>query len=140
MARKSKESLLRKTLMANTVFTTVCGLVMVIASSALASLMGAISGGVLLVTGLILLLYAVDLGRTAFAEQLPPVRIYYFIVMDVLWVIGSALLLWGFGLPFTQTGQWIILLVADAVGLFGLFQYIGLRRLTKADTKAAPTV
>ena len=137
MFSKTKESFLRTTLLANAVFTTGCGLALVLASGTLAAMIGAVGGTTLLITGVILLFYAADLARTAFGKGLPRGRIYYFIVMDLLWVVGSAVVLWGFDLPFTPTGQWIILLIADAVGLFGILQYIGLRRLSKPNVEAA---
>ncbi len=140
MPSTKSESLLRKSLLANAVFTTVCGLALVLASGPLAALIGAVGVTELIIIGVILLLYAVDLARTAFGERLPRSRIYYFIVMDVLWVIGSAVVLWGFAVPFTAAGQWIILLIADAVGLFAVLQYLGLRRLSKANVEPAPSV
>ena len=134
------ESFLRKTLMANAIFTTLCGLAFVFASGALSALIGAVGGTELVVIGTILLLYAADLARTAFGQTIPQGRVYYFIAMDVLWVIGSAVVLWGFAVPFTSAGRWIILLIADVVGLFGVLQYLGLRRLSKPNVEAAPSV
>ena len=140
MSSMKNESFLRKTLMANAVFTTLCGLVFVFASGALSALIGAVGGTELLVVGVILLFYAADLARTAFGQTIPRGRVYYFVVMDLLWVIGSAVALWGFAVPFTPAGRWIVLLIADVVGLFGVLQYLGLRRLSKPSVEAAPTV
>lgn len=49
------------------------------------------------------------------------------IVLNGLWVLGSAAILLT-GLPFTTIGMWIVIGVADVVGLFGLVQWVGLRR------------
>ncbi len=140
MTSTKNESFLRKTLMANAVFTTLCGLGMIFASGALSAVIGAVGGTELIVVGVVLLLYAADLARTALGREIPRGRVYYFIVMDMLWVIGSAVVLWGLAVPFTPTGRWIVLLVADVVGLFGVLQYLGLRRLSKPNIEAAPTV
>ena len=128
MPSTKNESLLRKSLLANALFTTVCGLGLLLASVTLPTLIGAVGATELIIIGVILLLYAVDLARTALGKRIPRGRIYYFIVMDLLWVIGSAVVLWGLSVPFTAAGRWIILLIADAVGLFGVLQYLGLRR------------
>ena len=122
------------------VLTLLCGLGLVVASGAIADLIGAIGSTGLLVVGFVLLFYAVDLARTAFGRHIPRGRIYYFIVLDVLWVIGSAVVLWSLSVPFTEAGRWIVLLVADAVGLFAVLQYLGLRRLSKSGVEAAPSV
>lgn len=131
MPSTKNESLLRRSLLANALFTMGCGFVLVFASGTVAALMGAVGATELIITGVILLLYAADLARTAHGKRLPRRRVYYFIGMDLLWVIGSAVVLWGLAVPFTGAGRWIILLVADAVGLFGLLQYLGLRRFTR---------
>ena len=133
-------SFLRKSLFANALFTTLCGLGLVIASGTLAHVIGAVGSTELIVVGVVLLFYAADLARTGFGTQIPRGRIYYFIVLDLLWVIGSAVILWGISLPFTAAGQWIIVLIADGVGLFAVLQYIGLRRFSKKGVEAVPTV
>ncbi len=140
MLSTKSDSLLRKSLLANAVFTTVCGLGLVLASGSLAGLIGAVGATELIIAGVILLFYAADLARTALGKHLPRSRVYYFIVMDVLWVIGSAVVLWGLAVPFTAAGRWIILLIADAVGLFAVLQYFGLRRLSKTSVEPAPSV
>ena len=127
----TNESFLRRSLFANALFTTVSGLALVFASGTLAHLIGAVGSTELIVAGVVLLLYAIDLARTALGTPLPRGRIYYFIILDLLWVIGSAVVLWGVSMPFTAVGRWIIVLIADAVGLFAIFQYVGLRRLSR---------
>ena len=135
MPSTKNESLLRKSLMANAVFSTICGLALIFASGALATLIGAVGATELIVIGVVLLFFVADLVRTALGEAIPRSRIYYFIAMDVLWVIGSAVVLWGFSVPFTAAGRWIILLVADVVGLFAILQYLGLRRFTRPSVE-----
>jgi hypothetical protein len=132
-----KDQLLRRVLMVNAAFTTLCALALLLFSSSVVTFMGVVTPLHLLVLGGVLLFYAVDLGRTAFGQQIPSGRIYYFIAMDVLWVAGSACLLWGIELGFTEAGRWAILLVADVIGLFALLQGIGVRRFDPERRKAA---
>ena len=140
MFSTKNESFLRKTLLANALFTALCGLGLILASGALSALIGAVGGTELIVVGVVLLLYAADLARTALGKSIPRGRVYYFVVMDLLWVVGSVVALWGFPIPFTPVGRWVVLLVADVVGLFGVLQYLGLRRLSKPNVEAAPSV
>jgi hypothetical protein len=52
------------------------------------------------------------------------------VVLDILWVLGSIILLFGGSLPLTLAGKWTIALLAEAVATFAILQTIGLRRLT----------
>jgi uncharacterized membrane protein len=137
MADLSHYSLLRKSLAANAVFTGICGLVLLVFSGTLTALLGPVGRGTLLILGAVLLLYALDLARTAFGAEVSWGRVVYFIIMDVLWVIGSIVVL--LTLPFTEAGEWIVLGVADVVGLFALLQGFGLRRGRRAGATAPPT-
>ena len=136
----TNESLLRRSLLANALFTTLCGLGLVFASGTLAQVIGAVGSTELIIAGVVLLFYATDLARTALGTHIPRGRIYYFIILDVLWVLSSAVVLWGISVPFTVAGRWIIVLIADAVGLFAVLQYLGLRRFPRRDIEAATTV
>ena len=135
------ESLLRKGLLANAAFSGLSGLILLLFSSPLTVLLGAVPRGALLVVGGVLLLYSVDLWRTSQATPMPRGRIVYFIVMDVLWVVGSVLLVWGVALSFTTAGRWVVLMVADVVAVFAIVQYVGLRRVppSKAEADVAPS-
>lgn len=137
MTTPTPTSFLRTTLLANALFTALCGLALVIMPGRLATLIGAVGATPLLIIGVVLLLYAVDLGRTALGGTMPRGRIAYFIGMDLLWVLGSVVVLWVLAVPFTPAGHWIVLLIADAVGLFGILQYVGLRRLGRPASGTA---
>lgn len=130
-----KNQLLRRVLMLNAVFTALCALALLLFSSPIAAFIGVATPLHLLVLGGVLLLYAMDLGRTAFGKRIPRGRIYYFIAMDVLWVLGSAFLLWGIALGFTEEGQWTLLVVADIIGVFAVLQGIGVWRMPSPNTE-----
>lgn len=136
---EKKDQLLRRTLIVNAAFTALCALALLLFSSSIAAFMGVAKPLHLLALGGVLGFYAVDLGRTAFGKQIPRSRIYYFIAMDALWVVGSAFLLWGTALAFTEAGRWSILLVADVIGLFAILQGIGVRRLRPDGGEVAPS-
>ena len=129
MASSANVTLLRASLLVNAVFTALCGLGCVFFSGSVAEVVGAVGSTEILLLGTVLLLYATDLARTGMGHRIPSGRVYYFIGMDVLWVLGSAVVLWGIALPFTTVGRWSILLVADGVGVLAICQFIGLRRM-----------
>jgi hypothetical protein len=49
--------------------------------------------------------------------------------LDILWVVGSILLLIADPLTLSNEGKWIVLILADAVGVFAVLEYFGLRRM-----------
>ena len=51
------------------------------------------------------------------------------LLMDIAWVVGSALLLFTGWVSFTTAGWWAVLLVADVVALFAILEFVGIRRL-----------
>ena len=51
--------------------------------------------------------------------------------LDVVWVVGSAVLLVTKALPFTPVGVWAVAIVADIVAIFAIVQYLGLRRMSR---------
>jgi hypothetical protein len=54
--------------------------------------------------------------------------VWLIIVLDVSWVITSAVLLLTDLVPLTTTGQWIIGLLAEIVAVFAVLEYVGLRK------------
>ena len=50
------------------------------------------------------------------------------IALDVLWVLGSVLLIFTDLVPLSIGGKWTVALIADIVALFAILQYVGLRR------------
>jgi hypothetical protein len=48
--------------------------------------------------------------------------------LDVAWVAGSVIILVLDLVPFTVAGRWTIILLAEAVAVFAILQYISLRR------------
>ncbi|MFQ5570896.1 MAG: hypothetical protein ACE5G0_14545 [Rhodothermales bacterium] len=137
MVSRANDTLLRRSLLANALFTFLCGGGLVLASSPLAEITGGVASIHLIIIGVVLLLYALDLGRTALGATLPRGRVFYFIVMDALWVAGSAFVLWGVSVPFTPTGRWIVLVIAVLVGFFAVLQYMGMRHVPRKEMETA---
>jgi hypothetical protein len=118
--------LLRRTLRANAIFSGGSGLFLLLAAQPVAGFLGWPEAPALRILGLVLMLYGVEL---AFISRLAPIDrrlAWAAVVLDVLWVLGSVLLLLS-NQPFTAAGKWAVVLVADVVALFAVLQYVGVR-------------
>ncbi|MDX1687808.1 MAG: hypothetical protein R3248_07475 [Candidatus Promineifilaceae bacterium] len=122
-------TLLRRALVANALFSGASGTVLALGARPVASFLGVDAVLFLAVTGVLLILYAADLLYVATRPAINRTAAWMAVVLDLLWVAGSALILLGGWLPLTTGGQWAAAIVAELVFLFALFQYLGLRRL-----------
>lgn len=116
-------SFIRRPLLANATFSALSGLIMIACCSSLGSLLGEIRSMDLLLLGIGLLFFASYLLFVAYRTPLVKRQIIAIIIMDLLWVIGSVLLLWLRPIALTETGQQLIILIAAIVACFALWQY-----------------
>lgn len=127
-----KDNLLRNTLRANSIFSGVTGLVLILGFAPLANFIGVPWVWTLIVLGIGLLGYALWLAQASRRAELDAREATVFIVSDVAWVLLSVVLLVTNWIPFTNEGKWILSLVADVVACFAVLQFVGLRRLARA--------
>lgn len=127
-------TLLRRALLANAVFSGICGSLCALASSAVAGLVG-IAPAEIFALGVNLEVFAILL--VVLATRRDPARgwvralVMAVIAMDVLWVAGSAALLLSPAAALTTAGRWIVFAVALVVADLAYFQlrgFLGLRR------------
>ncbi len=126
--KSSKSSkLLRRSLIANGIFSALSGFLIVISGSLLSILLGPDIPGNLSFLGWSLLLFAAALFRNGFRESIRQKEAFAAVLLDITWVIGSfTLVLSG---VFSSSGNWIVIIAASVVLLFVILQYSGLRRL-----------
>lgn len=124
---KPSSSLLKKTLLANALFSDLCGVIMLLGATTIAPLIGLNSPMILAFIGIDLMVYGVWLFFTArrAAPNLTLAKIA--VAADVAWVIGAAIVIW-LGVLNT-TGNLILAGVTDVVLLFAILQWVGIRRL-----------
>ena len=125
----SKTNLLRHALQGNGIFSGVSGLAFILAAKPIAAFLGLDAPLVLAGLGVGLVLYAAGLFREGAREPLNRQFAVVAILLDLAWVVGSAVLLLTNWLPFTTAGSWAVAIVADVVAVFAILQFIGLRRL-----------
>ena len=128
LSTHAHSSLLRRALMLDALITGGSGLVAVLAAGLLAPFMGLASPLILIITGMVFIGYAWMIYRFAAARPIPRGGAMTALVLNTLWVVRSAVLLVTNRAPLTLGGKWIVVLVADIVGVFAILQFIGLRR------------
>jgi hypothetical protein len=123
--------LLRKALIGNALFSTVSGLAILFAQGWVLRILGLPSSVNLLVLGAGLIVFAVTLVINARKQQVKKSDAWIAVCMDVAWVIGSYVLI--FILPFSTEGKWVVAVVAEAVLVFAVVQFVGIRRIRKSE-------
>ncbi len=120
--------ILRRALRGNGVFSELSGLVLALGAKPIASFMGIEGTAVLTGLGIVLMLYGIDLFWVASQPEIDRRLGWTAVYLDIAWVISSYTLLLAGWLPLTTAGIWAIALLAEVVGGFAIWQYVGLRR------------
>ena len=124
-----KDSLLRRALVGNVIFSAVSGTLMIAASSWISDFTGLTPGWVPALIGAGVLLWAADVAWIARKEELAAAQAKLVIAGDIAWVVASFAILVAGVLDLTTAGAWTVGVLAEIVGLFAVVQYLGLRRL-----------
>lgn len=125
----NKSDLLRNTLRANALFSLLSGAAFVLAPKLIGAFIGLPYPVAFIVVGVGLLPFAYAVYRVSGAEPITAKAARTIIILDVSWVLLSALLLWLLWAQLTVAGRWFVVLQADIVALFAIVQFVGLRRL-----------
>lgn len=126
----NNSSLLRNALYGNSIFCATSGLAFTLFSDPIASFLGLSSSWIMLVLGIGLLLYGIEVFMFAKKEDISTGFAKFVIGADIAWVLGSALLIFTNLVAFTSPGKWAIAIIADIVLVFAVVQYTGLRRVS----------
>ena len=125
-----KQKLLRRALQGNALFSVISGVVILAANRSLVEFLGLPSNASLTALGIGLLGYAGWLLWNARREKIKIVDAWIAVILDMVWVMGSYALL--FAVKFSSSGKWAVVLVAELVFLFGVMQWLGLRRIGRS--------
>jgi hypothetical protein len=123
--------LLRKALIGNALFSAVSGLTILFAQGWVLRILGLPNSVNLLVLRAGLIVFAVTLVINARKQQVKKSDAWIAVCMDVAWVIGSYVLI--FIVPFSTEGKWVVAVVAEAVLVFAVLQFVGIRRIQKSE-------
>ena len=130
--QQSGFTFLRRALQSNALFSLLTGLAFMVVAGPIARFLGeSVPAAAVFVVGVSLLPFGYGVYRVASQPEIVPRHAAIITVMDITWVVGSYLLLalaWG---AFSVAGRWFVALQAEAVFIFAVLQFIGLRRLRK---------
>lgn len=126
-----KSSLLRSALYGNSAFSFASGLAFLLFSKAISAFLGITASWIILVLGISLVLYGIEILLAARAEPVHTGIAKFAVYADLAWVIASAGLIFANLVDFTTAGKWAIAILADVVLVFAIVQFVGLRRLAK---------
>lgn len=129
---QDKAKLLRTALLGNSIFCLLSGLDFVLFSRPVASFLGLSSPSVILVLGIVLVAYSLVAYSQSRTQPLNLSFARFAVLADLLWVIGSAALIFTNLVDFSTAGKWAIAIIADIVLVFAIAQFVGLRRITSS--------
>ncbi len=127
----ARDSLLRNALRGNGLFSALTGAAFILAAQPIAQLMGVSPEAaiVFIMLGVGLLGYAALLWVGASRQALDPRLGWLATAADIVWVVGSILILALDLFSLSTEGRWLVLIIAAIVLDFVIVQAIGLRRL-----------
>ncbi len=128
----TRGSRLRLALRANVGFSALTGLVLLVAATPIAELMGVGMPTLLLVLGIGLIAFAAWLAWRTVRPEIDPAEAWAIVGLDVAWVVASAAVLVFASHWFSPAGQWIVGIVALIVADLAIFEYLGIRKLRRA--------
>jgi hypothetical protein len=122
----STSQLLRRTLQANAVFSSLSGVFA--GAGPITAFLGLKAPIILIVVGIATLLYAGSLFLTAARPSIDRRSGMMYALIDSAWVIASVVILLTEWVPLTTEGEWAVGLVAVIVAIFAELQFLGARR------------
>ena len=126
---QDRAQLLRRALRANGIFSITSGTAFILAARPIANLIGIDYPVVIAGIGLSLAFFAVALFYNAARSEVGRLGAALAVACDLAWVAGGGVVI-ALGILITS-GNWAVALIADIVLLFAIFQFVGLRRLTR---------
>ena len=132
--KNPKATFLKRSLYADTIFTAVSGLGLLTFSSAMTTFLGWSISWIVPVLGVIFLLYAMYLYSAARANTPNSFMVKTIIGVAIVWLIESYIVILlpaSNPLALSTSGKWAVAIFADIGFIFGLTQFLGLRRLKR---------
>ena len=127
-AHAADMSLLRRALLANAVFSTATGALALLSPDAVGAWIGLDAPAVLQTTGAQLLVFAALVAFVARRSRPQPLPVLLISAADLLWVVGTVVLLVGWSGLFSASGIALLVGVAAIVDTFAVLQLAGLAK------------
>jgi len=123
---------LRNVLKANALFSFISGIIFAVFYKEVGVFIGIEPIASTLITGLILIIFALFVWYAATRDSLNPLLVWIIIDLDILWVIGTVYSI--LADSYSYAGNWIMGILSLVVLDFAIAQYIGHRK-SKSVTK-----
>ena len=127
----NNSSLLKNALFIDSVTSFLIGIACLLFSKAVASFLGVSASWIILALGVGIIVYAIEVYLGARAEPVHMGIAMFAAYGNLVWVLGSAVLIFANLVPLTMAGKWAIAIAADIVLVFAILQHIGLRRVAQ---------
>ncbi len=127
-----KATFLKTSLYADTIFTAVSGLGLIVFNTSVTSFLGWSIPWLVPTLGIVFLLYALYLYSAASATTPNTFIVKTIIAVAVVWLIESYIVIMlpaSNPLALTTSGKWAVGIFANIGFIFGLTQFLGLRRM-----------
>lgn len=136
----TQASLLRRVLYGNVIFSAVSSILFLLASASVAEFLGitnvsifGLLDGVRFISflGIGIALFGMDVLYVATRPMIDTRFAWIIAIADFIWVILSWILLATGVIPFSDMGNWAVLIVSDIVLVFALGEVVGIRRINR---------
>jgi hypothetical protein len=111
------------------IFCVLSGLLFLLDANGVSQFMGVQSSTVIGVLGLGVFLYGVGLLYDVHKGKVNGQLLKVAIGLDIVWIVVSVIMLIAAPAALNTEGRWTVLILADIVGTFAIWKYVGLRRL-----------
>ncbi|MBI5303950.1 MAG: hypothetical protein HY868_17580 [Chloroflexi bacterium] len=125
---RTPPQLLRYALMSDSIISAITGIICIADAEPLATIIGLHSPAMFIAFGLIAFAYAATLFYVARRSPINRLVAWMACIFNLGGALIFAVILLIGALPLTDTGKWIIAIVADVAGVLGLLQFLGLRQ------------
>ena len=129
MNTSMNQTLIRRILYGNAIFSGVSGLLFIVASRPIANFIGLDASIAILVLGIGLVGYGALIYTNASRPEISPSFVLFAIIGDSSWVLLSILLLVTGWISFSMEGKWAVGIIAVIVDIFATLQFLEWRKM-----------
>ncbi|MBI1278651.1 MAG: hypothetical protein GC179_11040 [Anaerolineaceae bacterium] len=128
---KSKNGTAQWAVEVDGVFCILAGLLFVLDANGVSKFVGAQSPAVITGMGAFTFLYGVGLLYDVFKGLVSARLLQVLMTLDAVGALISIIFLVAVPTALSTEGRWVVLILADVMIAFGIWKYVGLRRLTR---------
>jgi hypothetical protein len=125
----ANQTLIRRILYANAIFSGVSGILFVLASNPIAKFIGLDASLPILIIGIGLIGYAALIYSNVSRREISPSFVLIAVIGDTSWVLLSILLLTTGWVSFSMEGKWLVGSIAMIVDIFATLQFLEWRKM-----------